>query len=227
MNNILILAPHADDEILGCGAAISKYVKNGNNVYIAIMTNAFVGDPELFSEEGIRQVRAEAIEAHDFLGVKKTFFFDFPAPKLDTYPSYKISNAISNVIHEYSIDTVFLPHRGDIHKDHKIIFEAGLVACRPISNSSVKRVLAYETLSETEWAAPFGDDAFIPNFYISVDEADIQVKLSAMSFFKSQLRSYPNSRSLEAIKSLAMFRGVTISKSFAEAFMLIRNIDVL
>ena len=72
MNNILVIAPHADDELLGCGATIVKKIANGDNVYVLVMTNAHIGAPELFSEDNINTVRTEAQKAHAFLGIKET-----------------------------------------------------------------------------------------------------------------------------------------------------------
>ena len=89
---------------------------------------------------------------------------------MDTIPSYQLSNAILKYLTELKIDTLFIPHRGDIHKDHRIVYEAAIVAARPINNCPVRRVYAYETLSETEWAAPFGDDAFIPTVFIDISK---------------------------------------------------------
>lgn len=223
MKNILIVAPHPDDEILGCGGIISKYLKAGINVYIAVMTNANVGAPESYSSEDVASVRAEALNAHSFLGVTETFFLDFPAPRLDTHPSYQISIAIHKILMEYAIDTLFIPHRGDMHKDHAVIYHAALVAARPINNCPVKQIYTYETLSETEWAPPFGDDAFIPNVFIDVSE-DIGNKTKAMESFASQLKQYPHPRSIEIMESLAKFRGATVGYKFAEAFMLVRSI---
>src|SRR5436305_7920843 len=96
--NILVVAPHADDEILGCGGIISKYSSSGDNVFIAIMCNAHMGAPDLYSLEFIQRVRNDARKAHQLLNVKQTFFFDFPAPKLETYPSYEISNVLVKLI---------------------------------------------------------------------------------------------------------------------------------
>ena len=80
MKRILVIAPHADDEILGCGATMAKEISDGNDVYVLICTNAHVGAPELFSEESILRVRQEAVNAHHFLGVKDTLFLDFHLP---------------------------------------------------------------------------------------------------------------------------------------------------
>lgn len=221
--SILIIAPHCDDEILGCGGIMAKAIENGDNVYVAIVTNGHLGAPELFKKEGTEKVRSEALQAHKFLGVKDTFFLDFPCPRLDSVPAYKISIAFGEIIKNKTIDTIYLPHRGDIHKDHRISYEAGLVAARPINNSPVKRVYAYETLSETEWAPPFGDDAFIPNVFENIEQF-LNKKIEAFNFFTTQIKQFPHPRSVEAIENLSKYRGSTVGMRNAEAFMLIREI---
>lgn len=223
MKNILIIAPHNDDEVLGCGGVMAKYISQDCNVFVAVVTNGHLGAPELFSKEGTQKVRSEALQAHAFLGVKETIFLDFPAVNLDAIPSYKLSLAISKVIKEKEIDTMYIPHRGDIHKDHRITYEAALVAARPINGCTVKRVYAYETLSETEWAAPFGDDVFIPTVFEDITKY-IDKKLEAFSFFATQVKKFPHSRSPEIIRVLSNYRGATVGFENAEAFMLVREI---
>lgn len=225
MSNILIIAPHADDEILGCGATMAKAVANGNNVVVLICTNASIGAPELFSVKTIQKVRKEALASHASIGIRNTIFWDLPAPALDQYPSYKISNDILLIIREHNIDTVYIPHRGDCHKDHRIIHEAAMVACRPLPNSTVKRIYAYETLSETEWGEPIPTDCFIPTKYQTFTEKEFAKKIEAMRYFQSQLYPFPTSRSLEAIDALAKYRGACVSRIRAEAFEVIRDLD--
>jgi LmbE family N-acetylglucosaminyl deacetylase len=224
MTNILVLAPHNDDEVLGCGGVMAKYIKEGKKVIVAVVTNGHLGAPELFSKEGTEKVRKEALEAHSYLGVSETVFLDFPAVNLDSLPAYKLSLAISKIIKKFEIDTLFIPHRGDIHKDHKITYEAALVAARPIDGCTVKRIYAYETLSETEWAAPFGDDVFIPNVFVNI-ENEIEDKLKAFRFFSTQIKQFPHSRSPEIIRVLSNYRGATVGFANAEAFTLIRSIE--
>lgn len=225
MKNILIIAPHADDEILGCGATIAKESVNGSNVYVLICTNAHVGAPDLFSEDLIKQVRSEAIAAHQMLGVKETVFLDFPAPALDQYPRFRMSNEISAIIRKFGVDTVYIPHHGDCHNDHAIIHDCSMVACRPLANCKVKHIYAYETLSETEWGEPVAADYFVPVKYNTFSIEEFQMKLDAMNYFKSQLYSFPASRSLKAIEHLAGYRGCTVSSVRAEAFEVLRDID--
>jgi N-acetylglucosamine malate deacetylase 1 len=220
-HNILVIAPHPDDEILGCGGTIKRFSSKGDKIYILIATR---GKPEMYSEERIIKVREEAIQAHKILGVTETRFLNFPAPDLDLISLAEISEAISSVITEFEIDTLFLPHRGDIHNDHKAVFDAGLVASRPVNNYMVTRVYSYETLSETEWAAPFCSETFIPTYFINISDF-FSYKLEAMQCYKSQLREFPNPRSVKSIEALANLRGGTIGVYYAEAFFAIRVIE--
>lgn len=224
MKKLLIIAPHADDEILGCGGIMHKYSQLGHEVNVLIATNASIGAPELYQQSGIDSIRSQAKNAHRYLGDIHTYFLELPAPSLDTYPVYKTATQIGQLIKEIQPTDLYIPHRGDIHKDHTHIFYASLVAARPINNCSVKRIYAYETLSETEWAPPSADEFFIPNVFINIEES-IAHKLKAMEFFKSQLNEFPHPRSLKALQALASYRGSTVSCHAAEAFMLIREID--
>ena len=218
---ILVIAPHPDDEVLGCGGIIKKFSSQNLTVNVLIITR---GKKGTYSDERIENVRKEAREAHKLLGIKNTVFLDFPAPDLDTIAISELSLAISNEINKLKPDTIFIPHRGDIHHDHKAVFTASLVAARPVNDYIVKRIYSYETLSETEWAAPYGDDAFIPDYFVNISD-EFSFKLEAMSCFKSQIRKFPNPRSLKAIESLAQFRGSTVGFNYAEAFMTIRVIE--
>ncbi len=219
-NSILVVAPHPDDEILGCGGTIIKYALRNYKVIVLIVSRGKTG---MYPEEKIINVRQEARNAHQILKVYKTIFLDFPAPDLDTIANAEISSSIFNVIKEFEVEIVFLPHRGDIHHDHKAVFNAGLVASRPINNFP-KKIYSYETLSETEWAAPSQDQIFIPNIFVNISD-EINYKLGAMKCYKSQLREFPNPRSLKSIESLANLRGSTVGVPCAEAFMAIRIIE--
>lgn len=223
VNNILIVAPHADDEVLGCGGIMKKFSDMGKNVFVVVMTNAHVGAPEIFTEEIMDRVRKEALESHKILGVKETVFADFPAPRLDTFAVYQMANYLGELLRKFNIDTMFIPHRGDVHLDHKRVYEASLVAARPQGAYSVSRVYAYETLSETEWAAPFPEDNFIPNVFINI-ENEIEHKINAFAVFESQVREFPHPRSRKGIKVLSEHRGSVVSINAVEAFSLVREI---
>ena len=220
-SKILIIAPHPDDEVLGCAGIMRKYSSEGHEVFVLIVTR---GTSKKYSDVRITKGRKQALQAHFSLGVKETFFFDFPAPELDMVSLASISDSIFELIKKLKIDTLFIPHRGDIHRDHYIVFNAALVAARPVGDYTVKSIYAYETLSETEWAAPYSHDAFIPDHFVNIEQY-FQSKLEAMSCYSGQLRTFPNPRSLESIEALAKFRGSTVGFERAEAFMTIRTIE--
>ena len=217
---ILVVAPHMDDEVLGCGGIMAKYAKEGHEVYVAVVTN---GQPPLFTGEEDDIDKANCLEAHKLLGVKETFFLDLPAAMLDTMPKYKLNGAINKVVQKLVPDEIYIPHKGDMHFDHKMINEACMVAVRPRSEEAVKRVYVNETLSETEWDVPSADNYFMPNVFVDISDY-IDLKIEAMAKFSQQIIEYPSPRSKEGIRSLALNRGMTVYKKYAESFMLIREI---
>ena len=217
---ILVVAPHMDDEVLGCGGIMAKYAKEGHEVYVAVVTN---GQPPLFTKEEDDVDKANCLEAHKLLGVKETFFLDLPAAMLDTMPKYKLNGTINKVVQKLVPDELYIPHKGDMHFDHKMINEACMVAVRPRSEEAVKRVYVYETLSETEWDVPIADNYFMPNVFVDISDY-IDLKIEAMAKFSQQIIEYPSPRSKEGIRSLALNRGMTVYKKYAESFMLIREI---
>lgn len=222
MNKIIVVAPHADDEIIGCGATIAKHIQSGDEVTIIIATNAAIGAPELFSDDQIKITRSEAVAAHNFLGVRETVFLDFPAPALNAFPEFKISVEISKTFQRIKPTHLYLPHPGDIHQDHKAIYRASLVAARPQGEHKISNIFCYETLSETEWT-PMHEKAFVPNHFVNVTDV-FSKKAEAMKFFGSQIKEFPHSRSLEAFEALAMYRGSTVGVERAEAFIVERQI---
>ncbi|MBI4895179.1 MAG: PIG-L family deacetylase [Candidatus Aenigmarchaeota archaeon] len=215
---ILIIAPHPDDEVLGCGATIAKYTKLGHDVYTCIVTKAYTPD---WSEEFIKNRPKEVEKSNKILGIKKTYFLDFPTAKLDTVPQRDINKAISDVVSEVSPNTVFIPHKGDLNRDHRLVFECALVALRP-NNSKVEKILSFEVLSETDWGHPI--EGFNPNLYVDVSKS-FKKKIDAMKVYGTELKEYPHPRSIEAIESLAKKRGSEACLNLAESFFIIREVS--
>ncbi len=217
---VLIFAPHPDDEIIGVGGTIAKRVQSGDEVYVCVVTK---GQAPMFSEEFVEQGRRECRQADACLGVKETFFLNFPAVMLETVPRFELNGRICEVVREIKPDEVYIPHRGDMQLDHQLVVDATMVAVRPRGAYYPKRVYAYETLSETGWNIPNTVNEFIPTVYEDISDT-LKAKLEAMSIFQSQLSSFPAARSIGAIEALAKYRGATVNKSAAEAFLLIREI---
>ena len=213
---ILILAPHADDEILGCGGFISKYSKEGHNINILILTNANKGAPEIYSAKEIVKIREEAKKANHFIGTKKLFFENLPALTLNQYPIYKISNIINKYILSFKPEIILIPSSNDINDDHKIIFKAAKVATRMNKKNNLKKILSYEVLSETEWNED--EKSFNPNYFVKLSKSDINNKIKAFLKYKTQVKKFPHPRSKEGILNLSRVRGSQVFMEYAEAF---------
>lgn len=220
MKKILIVAPHPDDEILGCGGTMIKNIKAGNEVYVCVVTKGF---PPLFSEERTALNRKDTIACHKAIGVKETFYLDFPSTQLETIARSDLNGKILEVIRKLQPDEVYIPHWGDMQKDHQMVAEACMVAVRPKYIPQVKRVYSYETMSETAWNAPNVQNEFIPNVFVDISD-ELEEKKMALSFFKLQVSEFPDARSTEAIDALAKYRGALMNLRAAESFMLIREI---
>ena len=217
---VLVVAPHPDDEILGCGGTMARLVKEGHEVDVLVATR---GKPPAFSADSVAQVRSEMAKAHALLGITRTHELDLPAAALDTVPAAEVNAAIGSVIDAVAPDTLLLPFLGDIHGDHAIVFQAAMVAARPRHDAAPSRVLCYETLSETNWYAPPVTPGFQPNVFVDVSTT-LDRKLDAFRCFASQIRAFPEERSIEALEALARMRGATVHLRAAEAFVNIRQI---
>ncbi len=220
MKKILVIAPHPDDEILGCGGTMVKNIADGNEVYVCIVTK---GTLPLFKPERTAKNQQDAKECHQHIGVKKTFFLDFPAAMLEKVDRYELNGKLLDVIKEIQPDETYIPHWGDMQKDHQIVAESAMVALRPKYHPQVKKIYGYETMSETAWNAPNIQNEFIPNVYVDITDY-LETKKGSLAFFKLQVSSFPDARSTEAIEALAKYRGAQMDMKAAEAFMLIREL---
>lgn len=216
----LIVAPHPDDEVLGCGGTIARLAASGAAVDIVIATKGRAPD---FDEARVAMVAAEARFAHSLLGVRETHWLDFPAAGLDGSPHAAMNRALGELVDRVRPELLFIPFVGDIHLDHQLVFLSSLVAARPRGEGTPGCILAYETLSETNWNAPYLTPGFAPNVFIGIEDF-LEAKLQAFRTFKSQVQAFPHERSPEAIEALARLRGATVCRHAAEAFVLIREV---
>lgn len=217
---VLVIAPHPDDEVLGCGGTIARLSAAGREVHVAIATT---GQPPRYDAASVKAVRDEAAAAHALLGVTRTHYLDLPAAELDRIGHADINRAMDGLFEQVDPETVLMPFIGDIHLDHQLVFRSCLVAARPSQARYPTRLYAYETLSETNWAAPHLDAAFCPSVYVDITDT-IERKLAAFRLYASQCRAFPNERSSEALQALATLRGATVHRAAAEAFVLIREV---
>ena len=211
----VIIAPHNDDEILGVGGTMAKLAKAGNEVVVCEVTAGALED------EMVKHQKREAAASHELVGAK-THFMNLPAVGLREMKTTELNRAFQETMSDLKPDVVFIPHQGDMHIDHRMTAEAAMVALRPVSFPDLKGIYAYETLSETDWNTPSVEHSFIPAMFVDITD-ELEIKLEAMKCHASQLREYPHPRSLEAIRALAMHRGSTVCRRYAEAFAVVRE----
>ena len=217
--NVVVIAPHPDDETLGLGGSIKRLTMNSARVSILIVSGHL---PPLYKKKEFDQTLSESKKVFKHLGVRDYEFLKIPATKVNDIPVATLNKSISKFITNRRPDTVFIPFP-DRHIDHRVIFDSSIVACRPINKKAPKNVFLYETLSETHWNVPNVEPSFNPTVFINIEET-IKDKISALKLYKSQINSTTPSRSVEAVESLAKFRGSQNGCKYAESFQIVRMV---
>ena len=219
----LVIAPHPDDEILGCGGYLLKSKNNNDQISWIIFTS--MNPEEGWDKKQIR-LRSNQIEkVREKLGIdsKNLHFLNFSTTKLDIYPMHELVDKISKVINEFKPQEILLPHPGDIHSDHKIVFEASISITKWFRYSFIKKILTYETISETNFGLDPRFLPFNPNIFVDITDY-LDEKLEIMKIYESEVGIFPFPRSLESISSQAKLRGSQAGFKAAEAFYLLKEI---
>lgn len=218
---VLIVAPHADDETLGCGGTILKFIELGYQVHWLLVTgmNLKLG----YSVEQMNERNKEIALVADSYNFKKVHQLNLPAACLETLSKSEIIGPISQIISSIQPEIVFTNYRNDAHSDHEIVYDAVMSATKSFRYPFIKKVLVYETMSETDFGCKPEDGGFRPNVFIDIEKY-LERKLAILDMFKSEVKKFPFPRSCKALESLAHVRGVQCNARAAEAFMLIKEI---
>ena len=215
----LVIAPHPDDEVLGVGGTLLRRKSEGGELAWLIVTGISLQTG--WAAEKVHQRENEIHEIAQLFMFDEVYNLALPAARLDQIPIVDLIKRISDVINSFQPDEIFLPHPSDVHSDHRVVYGAAVSCTKWFRHPSVKRVLAYETLSETDFGLTPGV-IFKPNFFVNI-EAHLEEKLRAMKIYGSELGMLPFPRSLDAIRALATIRGATVGFKAAEAFELLRE----
>jgi len=214
-NRVIIIAPHPDDEILGCGGAILKHKQNGDIVAILYITNCL---PEFgFSEERCQSRQSEIDSVKNKCNINFIYKLDLAPSKLEKFGLSDLIKKISNVFHEFKPNIVYINNYGDAHSDHEIAFKATYSCTKSFRYPFIEKIYIYEVPSETEFGYK---QNFKPNSYVDITTF-IDNKLELMSIYASEVMRSPYPRSLDSIRALARWRGSRIGVEYAEAFMLL------
>ena len=215
----LVVAPHPDDEILGCGGTLLRRKAEGGTLAWLIVSGMTEG--EGWSLQQIRQRDEEIAKVASMVGFDEVFNLRLPPARLDELPKGSLVSAFSAVFKSFAPEEVLVPHRGDVHSDHRVTYEAVAACAKWFRYPSVRRVLAYEAVSETEFGLS-RETAFQPNFFVDIG-VYLERKLEIMTVYDSELGEFPFPRSLRAIRALAEYRGSSAGFIAAEAFELLRE----
>ena len=215
----IVVAPHPDDETLGAGGTLLRRKAEGGNIGWLIVTS--LSTSKGWSKAKVEKRSEEIRSVAEFYGFDSVFELNFPSTRLDEVAIGDLVAAISGVFKDFSPEEVFVPNPSDVHTDHRVVFDAVASCTKWFRYPSVKRVLAYETLSETEFGLN-RSQTFNPNVFVDI-EGYLDGKCQAMGMFETEVFDFPFPRSYEAIRALATLRGAASGYQFAEAFELLRE----
>lgn len=218
----LVIAPHPDDELLGPGGTLLRKAAEGFEIGLLFITSA---DKLLGWSTADCENRQNAINTvRKGLNVDASNYFNLnlPATQLDTLPLGEVIQGIHKVLNQFMPQELLIPHESDIHTDHKITFLAVASAAKVFRSPYIKRILSYETISETDHTLSQRNE-FHPNLFVNISSY-LERKIELINAYQSEIGAHPFPRSIDSIKALATLRGSQSGAVAAEAFQVLREI---
>ena len=222
MSTVLVIAPHPDDETLGCAGTLLRHINEGHNVYWLIGTT--IHESQGYSLDAVETRKTEIKKVAKLFGFSGYKQIKFKTTELDQYPLGELISKIGSYVNEIKPNTLYLPYRNDVHSDHARIFDACMPFTKSFRYPFVKKVCIYETLSETEFGLRHDDPGFKPNKWVDITNF-IEDKIKIMNIYKSEIGEHPFPRSQRSILSLATLRGLVCGCEYAEAFISLKDIS--
>lgn len=223
----MIVAAHPDDELLGLGASMHKWIREEN-----VTTHVVILGEGITSRSDVRNVDdwKDVLEKHHqnmysaakIIGYHSVKSYNFSDNRFDSHALLDIVKVVEHEKENFQPDIILTHHGGDLNIDHQLTFQAVMTATRPMQEECVKAVITFETSSATEWQATCDPRTFTPNLFMEISEEDLQAKIDAMAAYQYETREFPHPRSAEALRIMAQYRGYTVGKKLAEAFQIIR-----
>ena len=203
MNQVLVVAAHPDDEVLGCGGTIARHADSGDEVQVLIVAE---GSTSRQQERDRAQLRDElsalsraAQTAGSILGAAGVELLDLPDNRLDSLDRLDLIKRMEECIERHQPECVYVHHAGDVNVDHRRLHEAVVTACRPTPGHVVRQLLSFEVASSTEWQPPGSSPAFQPNWFVNISDQWVR-KREALAAYSSEMRDWPHPRSLEDVE---------------------------
>jgi LmbE family N-acetylglucosaminyl deacetylase len=216
MKKIIVIAVHPDDETLGSGGTLLKHKEDGDEIHWLICTTIEKTDSNF-------EVREKEIKKVDKIyGFKTINNLRLKTTRVDEYSNHRLVKLISDIFNEIRPNIIYLPFKGDIHSDHREIFNAAYSCTKSFRFPFVEKIYVMETLSETEFSPVDGEKNFTPNVFVDISNF-IDKKIEIMRIYKSEIGEHPFPRSEKNIRALATYRGASAGFNYAESFILIKE----
>lgn len=224
--NVLVIAAHPDDEVLGCGGTAARLAREGHSVYVAILGEGITSrhakraDADAGALEKLKECSRRVA---DLLGAKELLLQGLPDNRFDSLPLLDVVKIVEELIERWRPTAVYTHHGGDLNVDHQVVSRAVLTATRPVANHPVRELYMFEIASSTEWAFQQVGPVFKPNVFVDIEET-LSVKLDGMRLYESEARKFPHPRSAEALTAIAQRWGSAVGRKAVEPFEAVRLI---
>ena len=216
MKTYLFIVPHADDEVLGFGGTIAKFVEQGHDVSVTVLQSPW----SIRAEQQLKDIH----KAKEILGYNNLHNLFLSSVTLSN-DLHTVIHSVQKHLEEIKPTVIYTTHISDNHQDHKTLYRAISVASRPVGPcKSIKEVYSGEVISSNDQS--FGSERtdFIPNVYETLSEQHINKKILALQSFSTEINRPPHPRCAEVIKARAISRGSEVLTAYAESFMQLRSI---
>ncbi|PRY36954.1 PIG-L deacetylase family protein [Umezawaea tangerina] len=224
-DTVLVISPHADDEVLGCGGMLARLSAEGSRVHVLYLSVDGMSHYGLANPVTYEARVAEIDRVAKLLGFEYTIAYGDRQlnERLDTLPRRELVDLFQDHLDRLRPDLLLLPSGDDYDQDHVATFTAAFAAARPIGRSFgkwlVPHVMSYE-MSKLQWA---NKPLALCTAFLDISD-HLDAKLAALREYASQHRPVPHIRSEESVSALAVLRGAEIGVRYAEAFEVHRTL---
>lgn len=225
--NVLIVAAHPDDELLGCGGTATRLAREGHSVYVAILGEGITSRHSRREDAdalALNKLKDCSRRVADLLGAKELSLHGLPDNRFDSLPLLDVVKIVEKLIERWRPTAIYTHHGGDLNVDHQIVSRAVLIATRPVEDHPVRELYMFEIPSSTEWAFQQLSPVFKPNVFVDIEKT-LSVKLDGMRLYENEARSFPHPRSAESLTAIAQRWGSVVGRKAVEAFEAVRLIQ--
>jgi LmbE family N-acetylglucosaminyl deacetylase len=220
MKVVVVVAPHPDDETLGCAGTILKHIQDGDIVHWLIVTN--MNCSPIYSSEQVEKRKCEIEKVCALFNFHSLIQLNFIPALLTENDKPNLIGELNSIFLRLKANIVYFPYYQDVHSDHKIVADCVISATKSFRQPTIESLFAYETLSETDHSL-IAQQPFSPNYFVNISSY-VNKKVEILKCYQSEVFDFPFPRSIKAVKALASIRGSQAYVEAAEAFVLLKHV---